>query len=68
MQADELVALIRALDPDNEPGRLTLITRYGADKVRILCSQEPGASLAYGQTVGGRYSLFCLQFLCTFTP
>jgi 3-deoxy-7-phosphoheptulonate synthase len=36
MQADELVALIRALDPDNEPGRLTLITRYGADKVRIL--------------------------------
>ena len=31
--ADELLALIDILNPDNEPGRLTLITRYGADKV-----------------------------------
>jgi len=31
--ADELLKLIDALNPQNEPGRLTLITRFGADKV-----------------------------------
>jgi len=30
---DELIRLIDALNPDNESGRLTLITRFGADKV-----------------------------------
>jgi 3-deoxy-7-phosphoheptulonate synthase len=30
---DDLIRLIDALNPANEPGRLTLITRYGADKV-----------------------------------
>jgi 3-deoxy-7-phosphoheptulonate synthase len=30
---DELLRLIDALDPANEPGRLTLIARMGADKV-----------------------------------
>ncbi|MCB1247746.1 MAG: 3-deoxy-7-phosphoheptulonate synthase class II [Acidimicrobiia bacterium] len=30
---DELVELISILDPDNDPGRLTLITRHGADTV-----------------------------------
>ena len=30
---DELLKLIDILDPDNEPGRLTLICRIGADKV-----------------------------------
>ena len=29
---DELLKLIDILDPDNEPGRLTLICRMGADK------------------------------------
>ncbi len=33
MKPDELIALIKALDPNNEPGRLTLITRLGASKV-----------------------------------
>jgi 3-deoxy-7-phosphoheptulonate synthase len=33
MDTDELIRLIDALNPDNEPGRLTLITRMGADKV-----------------------------------
>ncbi len=33
MQGDELIRLIDALNPDNEPGRLTLITRMGADKL-----------------------------------
>lgn len=31
---DELLQLIDVLDPDNEPGRLTLISRMGADRVR----------------------------------
>jgi 3-deoxy-7-phosphoheptulonate synthase len=30
---DELLKLIAILNPDNKPGRLTLITRFGADKV-----------------------------------
>ncbi|MDF2179910.1 3-deoxy-7-phosphoheptulonate synthase class II [Aliiglaciecola sp. CAU 1673] len=33
MEGDELIRLIDALNPDNEPGRLTLITRMGADKL-----------------------------------
>jgi 3-deoxy-7-phosphoheptulonate synthase len=31
--ADEVLALCERLDPDREPGRLTLISRMGADKV-----------------------------------
>ena len=30
---DDLIRLIDILNPSNEPGRLTLITRFGADKV-----------------------------------
>jgi 3-deoxy-7-phosphoheptulonate synthase len=30
---DELLKLIAALNPENKPGRVTLITRFGADKV-----------------------------------
>ncbi|KAJ2778307.1 hypothetical protein H4R18_004670 [Coemansia javaensis] len=33
MEADELVRVLDILDPDNEPGRVTLITRYGAGKI-----------------------------------
>ncbi len=33
---DDAVALIERLNPDDEPGRLTLITRMGADRVRDL--------------------------------
>ncbi len=33
MEPDELIRLIDALNPDNEAGRLTLITRHGAEKV-----------------------------------
>lgn len=33
LEADELLKLIDVLSPDNEPGRLTLICRFGADKV-----------------------------------
>jgi 3-deoxy-7-phosphoheptulonate synthase len=33
---DDAVALVERLNPDREPGRLTLITRLGADKIRDL--------------------------------
>ena len=33
LSGDELIKLIDVLNPDNEPGRLTLICRFGADKV-----------------------------------
>ena len=33
MEPDDLLRLIDALNPENEPGRLTLIARMGADKV-----------------------------------
>ena len=33
MEPDELIRLIDALNPGNEAGRLTLITRMGADKI-----------------------------------
>lgn len=36
--ADELLALIDVLNPDNKPGRLTLITRMGAD---VLAEKLP---------------------------
>jgi 3-deoxy-7-phosphoheptulonate synthase len=33
LQPNDLLRLIDVLNPDDEPGRLTLITRFGADKV-----------------------------------
>jgi 3-deoxy-7-phosphoheptulonate synthase len=33
---DDAVALVEGLNPDGEPGRLTLITRLGADRIRDL--------------------------------
>jgi 3-deoxy-7-phosphoheptulonate synthase len=33
LKADDLITLIDKLNPQNEPGRLTLIARFGADKV-----------------------------------
>ena len=33
LTADGLVRLVELLNPDNEPGRLTLICRFGADRV-----------------------------------
>ncbi|KAL2684758.1 Aromatic/aminoadipate aminotransferase 1 [[Neocosmospora] mangrovei] len=34
--ASDLLSLLRTLNPDREPGKITLITRYGAGKVREL--------------------------------
>jgi len=36
MKPDELVELISILNPDREPGKLTLITRYGSSQVEKL--------------------------------
>jgi len=33
LEPDELIRLIDTLNPENEPGRLTLISRFGADSV-----------------------------------
>ena len=33
MQEEELIRLIDLLNPDNQPGRLTLIARFGAEKI-----------------------------------
>jgi 3-deoxy-7-phosphoheptulonate synthase len=33
LQPDALLRLIDVLNPDNEPGRLTLISRFGSDKI-----------------------------------
>ena len=33
LESDDLLRLIEVLDPNNDPGRLTLIARMGADKV-----------------------------------
>src|SRR4029077_4552048 len=33
LEPDDLIALIDALNPDDEPGRLTLYGRFGADKI-----------------------------------
>src|SRR6476620_2969397 len=50
---DELIRLIDLLDPDNEPGRLTLICRMGADKVAdhlpklVRAVQKEGRSVVW---------------------
>ncbi len=36
LDADDLLRLIDVLNPNNEPGRLTVISRMGADKVEAL--------------------------------
>ena len=35
---DELIQLCKILDPENEPGRLTLITRFGSE---LICDHLP---------------------------
>ena len=53
MSEDELLKLIAALNPENKPGRLTLITRFGADKVAeklpplVRAIRREGASVVW---------------------
>ncbi|EGD74339.1 3-deoxy-7-phosphoheptulonate synthase [Salpingoeca rosetta] len=47
----ELVQLIQRLSPSNEPGRITLITRFGVDKVKALLPPVIRAVQGAGLTV-----------------
>jgi 3-deoxy-7-phosphoheptulonate synthase len=47
----DAVALAERLDPDDEPGRLTFVTRLGADAVRDLLPPLVEAVRAAGRTV-----------------
>jgi 3-deoxy-7-phosphoheptulonate synthase len=48
---EEIVALCERLDPDKTPGRLTLITRFGAGKVHDKLPELIGALEASGHPV-----------------
>jgi 3-deoxy-7-phosphoheptulonate synthase len=50
-RADEILALLDALDPDREPGRVTLITRMGAPNVESALPPLLGAVKASGRRV-----------------
>ncbi|HEY3650869.1 MAG TPA: 3-deoxy-7-phosphoheptulonate synthase class II, partial [Streptosporangiaceae bacterium] len=49
--AQDVLALIKALDPDCEPGRLTLITRMGASRIRQALPPLAEAVAASGAPV-----------------
>jgi len=51
MQPDDMLRLIDVLDPHNEPGRLTLIARMGADKVAAKLPALLRAVKAAGRNV-----------------
>ncbi len=51
MQPDELIQLIDALNPNNLPGRLTLISRMGADQITELLPALVRRVKAEGRTV-----------------
>jgi 3-deoxy-7-phosphoheptulonate synthase len=51
MTTDDLLRLIDTLNPANEPGRLTLITRMGADKIRTGLPPLLRAVKAAGRSV-----------------
>src|SRR5690606_17131116 len=51
LDADELIRLIDVLNPENEPGRLTLIARMGADKVEAHLPKLIRRVLREGRTV-----------------
>lgn len=51
MEVDELLKVIDKLNPDNEAGRLTLITRFGADNVEKHLPKFLAAVKAEGKKV-----------------
>lgn len=51
MGPEALVALLDALEPDDRPGRITLITRFGADKVATALPPLIAAVQATGRRV-----------------
>ena len=51
MEPDELLGLIDALNPDNEPGRLTLYGRFGSDKIAARLPRLLQATRREGRAV-----------------
>jgi 3-deoxy-7-phosphoheptulonate synthase len=51
MEPDDLLQLIDALNPDNEPGRLTLYGRFGADKIGARLPRLLAATRREGRAV-----------------
>jgi 3-deoxy-7-phosphoheptulonate synthase len=51
LEADELLRLIDALNPKNEPGRLTLIGRFGSDKIAARLPRLMAATAKAGKAV-----------------
>ncbi|XP_061345923.1 phospho-2-dehydro-3-deoxyheptonate aldolase 1, chloroplastic-like [Gastrolobium bilobum] len=51
MDPDELVRLIEILNPNNKPGRITVITRMGAENTRVKLPQLIRAVRRSGQIV-----------------
>jgi len=51
LETDELIRLIDILNPANEPGRLTLIARFGADKVEAGLPKLVRAVVKEGRSV-----------------
>ena len=51
MEADDLLRLIDVLNPANEPGRLTLIGRFGADKIADRLPRLMAATKKSGRSV-----------------
>jgi 3-deoxy-7-phosphoheptulonate synthase len=51
MEPDELLRLIDALNPKNEPGRLTLIGRFGSDKIEARLPRLMAATAKAGKAV-----------------
>ncbi len=51
LDADELLRLIDILNPNNEPGRLTLISRFGAEKVEAGLPKLARAVTKEGRSV-----------------
>jgi 3-deoxy-7-phosphoheptulonate synthase len=51
LDPDELIKLIDILNPENEPGRLTLIARFGSDKVEAGLPKLARAVVKEGKNV-----------------
>ena len=51
LDADDLIGLIDTLNPTNEPGRLTLIGRFGADKIAQRLPALMAATVREGRSV-----------------
>jgi 3-deoxy-7-phosphoheptulonate synthase len=51
LEPDDLIRLIDALNPANEPGRLTLIARFGSDKVEAGLPKLVRAVVKEGRSV-----------------